>query len=200
MSSWPTLNDLPSFTTLPVNDFDKISETGKYPLGPEAAFPSRKKREGGIGNNSESRSFREVSEATRYLGDSIKESTSTLMNRNKKPKLPITYKFTFCRMSKSTSTLLMEDQLHKKMKDVMGELSKTDVSGVFAIDQATKAALGTGSKVWEIKIEGEETPIPKANFDDMSASSLFGLTNNNRVTITLKIVERVAAPTNNYSW
>ena len=76
----------------------------------------------------------------------------------------------------------MEDQLHKKMKEVMGELSKTDVSGVFEIDQATKAALGTGNKVWEIKIEGEETSIPKENFDDMSASSLFGLRKNNIIS------------------
>ena len=94
----------------------------------------------------------------------------------------------------------METELEKKMKAVMGELSKTDVSGVFHVDAPTKSELVAGTKVWEIKIEGEETQIPKANFDAMSASSLFGLTKNNRVIISLEIVNRVAAPTDNYEW
>ena len=195
MSTWPSLSDLPSFATLPVPEIHKIAETGKYALGPEAAFPSKKNA---TGANAGSNRFHEIASSTKYLGDAIARSTSHLMNKDSK--LPTTYKFTFLRLNMSTSTLLMETELEKKMKAVIGELSKTDVSGVFHVDPLTKSELVAGTKVWEIKIEGEETQIPKANFDAMSASSLFGLTKNNRVIISLEIVNRVAAPTDNYVW
>ena len=86
------------------------------------------------------------------------------------------------------------------MKDVIGELSKTDVSGIFSTNRATKIQLESVSNVLEIKIEGKETQILKETFDAMSALSLFELTNNNRAIITLSKVNRVAAPTNNFSW
>ena len=195
MSTWPSLSDLPSFATLPVPEIHKIAEKGKYALGPEAAFTSKKHITGAnVGSNR----FHEIASSTKYLGDAIARSTGHLMNKDSK--LPTTYKFTFRRQIMSTSTLLMETELNKKMKVVMGELSKTDVSGVFHVDAPTKSELVAGTKVWEIKIEGEETQIPKANFDAMSASSLFGLTKNNRVIISLEIVNRVAAPTDNYEW
>jgi len=45
----------------------------------------------------------------------------------------------------------MEDEPNKKIKIVMGELSRTDVLGAFTVDRATKAGLVNWSKVWEIK-------------------------------------------------
>ena len=195
MSTWPCLSDLPSFATLPVPEIHKVAETGKYALGPKASFPSKKHSTFANGGSNR---FHEIASSTKYLGDAIARSTGHLMNKDSK--LPTTYKFTFRRQIMSTSTLLMETELNKKMKQVMGELSMTDVSGVFTVDPTTKLELLAGNKVWEIKIEGEETQIPKSNFDAMSASSLFGLTNSNRVVITLEIINRVAAPTENYSW
>ena len=193
--TWPKISDLPSFMSLPVGNYDKIPEKGKYPLRPAAAFPSKI-------NSQETKTtdkYGQVANATRYLGDLIKLSTNALMH-NKNSSLPITYKFTFRRNQASTSTLLMEEDLNKRMKQVMGDLSTTDVSGVFAVDPETRTALTEGQKIWQINIEGEETTIPKANFDIMTASSLFGLTNSNRIVILLNIVDRAAAPTDNYSW
>ena len=193
--TWPKISDLLSFMLLPVGSYDKIPEKGKYPLEPAAVFPSKI----GTPETKTSDKFGEVVDATKYLGDSIKLSTNVLIH-NKNSNLPITYKFTFRRNQASASTLLMTEDLNKRMKQVMGNLSTTDVSGVFTVDLETRRALTAGQKIWQINIEGEETTIPKANFDIMTASSLFGLTNSNRVVILLNIVDRAAAQTDNYSW
>ena len=116
------MSDLPSYLSLPVRNYDKIPEKGKYPLGPAAAFPSKI-------NTQEMKTtgkYGQVANATRYLGDLIKLSTNALMH-NKNSSLPITYKFTIRRNQASTSTLLMEADLSKRMKQVMGDSSKTDV-------------------------------------------------------------------------
>ena len=134
---------MPSFLTLPVGNYDKIPEKEKYPLVPAAVFPSKI-------NTAEVKTinkFEQVANATKYLGDLIKISTNALM-LNKNSSLPITYKFTFRRNQASTSTLLMEEDLNKRMKQVMGDLSTTDVSGVFAVDPETRTALTGGQKIW----------------------------------------------------
>ena len=116
------MSDLPSYLSLPVRNYDKIPEKGKYPLGPAAVFPSKI-------NTAEVKTidkFGQVVNATKYLGDSIKISTNALI-LNKNSSLPITYKFTIRRNQASTSTLLMEADLSKRMKQVMGDSSKTDV-------------------------------------------------------------------------
>ena len=79
------------------------------------------------------------------MGNSIKVSTNAMMNKNSN--IPTRYRFTFQRQMVSTSTLLIEDEQNKKMKDVMGKLLRTDVSGVFTVDRLTKLELEDGSKV-----------------------------------------------------